>query len=116
MNNHINYIELPVTDMTRSKVFYNAAFGWNYEDYGPDYAAILDAGVDGGLDAQSNRKPSADGALVVLYHANVELALDNVQLAGGEITQPIFSFPGGRRFHFTDPNGNELAVWGPEKD
>jgi len=107
----INYIELPVTDIVASKAFYASAFGWSYVDYGPTYAAFEGAGIDGGLDAESDRKPSKDGALVVLYSDDLEATLAAVKDAGGEITVPIFTFPGGRRFHFSDPNGNELAVW-----
>ena len=107
----INYIELPVADMAASKAFYGTAFGWRFVDYGPDYAAFEGAGIDGGLDAGPGRKPAADGALVVLYAPDLEAALEAVQAAGGTITKPVFAFPGGRRFHFADPGGNELAIW-----
>ncbi len=107
----INYIELPVTDIAASKAFYTSAFGWSYVDYGPTYAAIQGAGIDGGLDAESDRKPSTSGALVVLYAKDLEAVLTAVEDADGMITVPIFTFPGGRRFHFNDPSGNELAVW-----
>jgi len=107
----INYIELPVTDLVASKDFYASAFGWTYVDYGPTYASFEGAGIDGGLDADSDRKPSNTGALVVLYAKDLEAAQASIEKAGGKITVPIFSFPGGRRFHFTDPSGNELAVW-----
>lgn len=107
----INYIELPVTDMAASKAFYASAFGWSYVDYGPTYASFEGAGIDGGMDAASDRKPSKNGALVVLHTKDLEVAQAAVEVAGGKITVPIFAFPGGRRFHFTDPSGNELAVW-----
>lgn len=107
----LNYIELPVTDMAASKAFYSAAFGWEYEDYGPTYAAFTNAGIDGGFDAASDRKPSTNGALVVLLSDDLEASHALVEQAGGTISVAIFDFPGGRRFHFTDPNGNELAVW-----
>ena len=107
----INYIELPVTDIEASKAFYASAFGWSFVDYGPAYAAFQGAGIDGGLNADSPRKPSTDGALIVLYARDLEAALGAVKAAGGAITRAVFSFPGGRRFHFTDPGGNELAVW-----
>lgn len=110
-HHHFNYIELPTTDMAAMKAFYRAAFGWEYVDYGPNYAAITGAGVDGGLDGEADRKPSDQGALVVLYSDNLEASQEAVKVAGGPITIPIFSFPGGRRFHFKDPSGNELAVW-----
>lgn len=94
------------------KAFYTAVFGWSYVDYGPKYAAITGAGVDGGFDADAGaRKPSNQGALVVLYSEDLEVTAEAVINAGGEITIPTFDFPGGRRFHFSDPSGNELAVW-----
>ena len=110
----INYIELPVTDLMASKAFYADAFGWTYVDYGPTYSSFEGAGIDGGLDGASDRKPSKDGALVVLHTKDLEATQKSVEAAGGIVTVPIFSFPGGRRFHFTDPSGNELAVWTTE--
>lgn len=107
----INYIELPVTDMAASKSFYSQAFGWEYIDYGPSYAAFTGAGIDGGFDGDTERKPSGNGALVVLLDNELEACLARVKAAGAEISIPIFDFPGGRRFHFTDPSGNDLAVW-----
>ncbi|MEE9273134.1 MAG: VOC family protein [Robiginitomaculum sp.] len=104
-------MELPVTDLAGSKAFYDAAFGWSFVDYGPTYAAFQGAGIDGGMDTASERKPSKTGALVVLRADDLEAAQDKVEKAGGVITVPVFSFPGGHRFHFTDPSGNELAVW-----
>lgn len=109
-NHSLNYIELPVIDMAASKTFYTVAFGWTYMDYGPTYAAFTNTGLDGGFDAASDRKPSKDGALVVIYATDLEASLESVKTAGGEISVPIFSFPGGRRFQFVDPSGNELAV------
>ena len=91
------------------KAFYSSVFGWDYVDYGPSYAAITGAGMDGGFDANAGtRKPSDQGALIVLYSDILEATLDAVKAAGGEITVPMFSFPGGRRFHFKDPSGNAL--------
>jgi len=111
-HHHFNYIELPTTDMAAMKAFYSAVFGWSYVDYGPSYAAISGAGMDGGFDGGAGaRKPSDQGALVVLYSDDMEASEKAVKAAKGEITTPIFSFPGGRRFHFKDPSGNELAVW-----
>lgn len=98
--------------MAAMKAFYTSVFGWDYVDYGPSYAAITGAGMDGGFDADAGaRGPSDQGALVVLYSDNLEASEQAVKAANGEITAPIFSFPGGRRFHFKDPSGNELAVW-----
>lgn len=103
----LDYIELPGGDLPASKAFYGAAFGWTFTDYGPEYAAF-DEGMDGGLDAQ------ADGVrtpLPILFARDLEAMLAKVEAAGGVIVKPIFAFPGGRRFHFRDPAGNELAVW-----
>lgn len=107
----INYNELPALDMKATKAFYGQAFGWTFVDYGPDYASFDNAGIDGGFDASGDRKPSREGSLIVLYAEDLEACLARIERAGGEIVVPIFSFPGGRRFHFLDPNGNELAVW-----
>ena len=94
------------------KVFYSDVFGWGYVDYGPSYAAITGAGMDGGFDANAGaRKPSDQGALIVLYSDDLDASEQAVKQVNGVITVPIFDFPGGRRFHFKDPNGNELAVW-----
>ena len=95
----INYLEIPSQDLDKTKAFFSHVFGWNFVDYGPDYMAIEDAGIDGGF----YRSP--------LYSEALESTLEQVKAAGGEIVKDIFSFPGGRRFHFTDPNGNEYAVW-----
>ena len=111
-HHHFNYIELPAVDIPAMKAFYTASFGWSYVDYGPNYAAITGAGIDGGFDGDAgDRKPSNQGALVILHSDDLEGSEQSVRAAGGKITVPIFSFPGGRRFHFTDPSGNELAVW-----
>jgi uncharacterized protein len=111
-NNSINYVELPARDIEATKQFFTAAFDWGFEDYGPDYVAITDATVDGGF-YRSELKSSvaAGGALVVLYSDALEEAQSRVENAGGSISTEIFSFPGGRRFHFIEPSGNELAVW-----
>ena len=96
-------------ELTATKAFYGAAFGWGFTDYGPEYASFDQAGLDGGFyadPAEAVAKP-----LVILYAADLEAMEAKVRAAGGTIVRPIFSFPGGRRFHFTDPSGNELAVW-----
>ncbi|MCB0644364.1 MAG: VOC family protein [Phaeodactylibacter sp.] len=108
-NNHINYVEFRAHDLEQTKQFYHQAFGWTFIDYGPDYTAFEKPGLDGGF--EKTTEPIRNGALVILYHDNLEDALDNVVKAGGRISKTIFSFPGGRRFHFLDPSGNELAVW-----
>lgn len=108
----INYIELPATDIEGTKRFFAQAFGWQFIDYGPDYAAISGAGLDGGFYKSTLRATTETGsALMVLYSKDLQTALSRVTGAGGKIVKPIFSFPGGRRFHFTDPSGNEYAVW-----
>ena len=106
----IDYIELHVSTVPGAKQFYSDAFGWDFQDWGPDYASFEHANVAGGLTSQDS---STSGApLVILYASKLEEALARVEKAGGKIVKPIFSFPGGRRFHFSDPAGNELAIWG----
>ncbi|KAB0573621.1 MULTISPECIES: VOC family protein [Brucella] len=105
----LDYLEMPAANgsLDTAKSFYARAFGWSFVDYGPTYSAFAE-GLDGGFDAdpQATSKP-----LPVLYSAKIEETLASVTEAGGTIVKPIFAFPGGRRFHFTDPAGNELAVW-----
>lgn len=111
-NGKINYVEMPSRDLEATKRFFAAAFGWSFVDYGPDYVAITNAGLDGGF-YRSDKIATTDtgSALVVLFSTNLETTLDNIKAAGGTIVKDIFAFPGGRRFHFCDPNGNEYAVW-----
>lgn len=108
-NGKLDYLELPAGNgaIDSVKAFYAGAFGWSFTDYGPSYSAF-DEGLDGGFDgsAASDVKP-----LPVLFSTDIEASLDAVREAGGTIVRPIFTFPGGRRFHFRDPAGNELAVW-----
>ena len=108
-DNHITYIEFTANDLEAVKRFYNACFNWKFTDYGPTYTAFSGSGVEGGF--ALTEEEIANGALVVLYHSNLETVRQKIVDAGGAITREIFSFPGGRRFHFTDPAGNELAVW-----
>lgn len=105
----IDYVELPVTDVTAAKRFYIEAFGWRFTDYGPDYTSFEDGRLAGGLTKRD--VVGRGGALIVIYAGDLEAMEARVRRAGGTIEKPIFSFPGGRRFHFTDPSGNELAVW-----
>ncbi|MGY6650215.1 VOC family protein [Wenyingzhuangia sp. IMCC45574] len=105
----INYIEFKAKDLAAVKVFYANAFGWTFMDYGPDYTAFSDSGLEGGF--EYSEEPIINGALVVLYHENLESILETVVKFGGQISKAIFSFPGGKRFHFIDPAGNELAIW-----
>jgi len=104
----IDYVELPGTDVAATKAFYTAAFGWAFTDYGPDYAAMSE-GLDGGFNGHADDRAAAP--LVILYAHDLEAMEAKVRAAGAEILRPIYSFPGGRRFHFRDPSGNELAVW-----
>lgn len=103
----VNYVEWQSHDLARSKAFFSAAFGWQFTDYGPDYAAFAE-GLDGGIETARD-EPHVP--LVVLKTDDLPAALDRVVAAGGEIVRPIFPFPGGRRFHFREPGGAELAVW-----
>ena len=115
MSNHekINYLELAAADIPKTKVFFEAAFGWSFVDYGPDYTAFeKSAGLDGGFyKADVSSVQEKGGALIVLYSENLETTQQKVINSGGVIVKDIFSFPGGRRFHFMEPSGNELAVW-----
>ncbi len=105
----IDYVELPATDMAAMKAFYGAAFGWTFEDWGTDYTAFSNAGLEGGF-RPADTAPPGGGALIILYADDLAAAEKAVIDAGGRITNR-HDFPGGRRFHFTDPSGNELAVW-----
>ena len=114
MNIHekINYVEFPSRDLEATKSFFSKALGWKFVDYGPEYSAFSDEGLDGGFFKSDQAASTENGsALIVLYSHNLEQTLDKIESAGGSILKPIFSFPGGRRFHFSDPNGNEYAVW-----
>ena len=102
----LNYVELTSADTARSCVFYDAAFGWRFTDFGPTYAATTEEATNLGLQAEGGAGPP----LPVIEVDDLESALDRVRTAGGTIVQPIFAFPGGRRFEFTDPDGNRLAV------
>ena len=105
----IDYIEMKVTDIERSKAFYGQAFAWTFKDYGPDYCEFGDGRLTGGFTTQGH--PSPGGPLIVLYADDIVAMQDRVESAGGQISKALFDFPGGRRFHFLDPDGYELAVW-----
>ena len=107
--NQIDYVELPASDMARTKEFYTAIFAWKFEDYGPAYSSFFDGRLAGGFTME--QPAPAKGLLLVLYARDLAVVQEKIQAAGGTIVKPTFSFPGGRRFHFADPNGNELAVW-----
>jgi predicted enzyme related to lactoylglutathione lyase len=108
-NNHIDYIEFRAKDLEAVKAFYQKCFQWEFTDYGPEYCSFEKSGVAGGF--QKSDESPCDGVLVVLYHSELETVLQSIREAGGKITKEIFAFPGGRRFHFRDPGGNQLAVW-----
>ncbi len=112
-NHKISYIEFPASDLAATKAFFNKAFGWEFQDYGPDYISFSGQGIDGGFFKSDLRARTSTGSvLVVLYSDNLENSLSQVKQCGGKIIRDIFTFPGGRRFHFTEPGGNELAIWG----
>ena len=114
MNEHekINYVEFPAKDIEATKAFFTAVFGWSFVDYGPEYTAFSNEGIDGGF-FKSNLtvSPENGSALIVFYSKTLEQTQSKIEKSGGSISKPIFAFPGGRRFHFQDPNGNEYAVW-----
>ena len=108
----IDYIEIPACDLPATKVFFSSLLGWKFEDYGPEYTTFNDGRLNGGFYLSGNKASVADGSvLVVLYSTALEETRDAVVSLGGSITKEIFTFPGGRRFHFTEPSGNEFAVW-----
>ena len=108
--NRIDYIELNVANIETSKSFYGKAFGWSFTDYGPEYCEFSDGRLKGGFTTTAPVSAKG-GPLIILFTAELEACQQKVEATGGKITNPIFSFPGGRRFHFNDPDGYELAVW-----
>jgi len=109
INNHIDYIEFKAKDLEITKNFYSTLFGWTFIDYGPTYCSFSESGIAGGF--EKTEDAITNGALIVLYHEDLETLIPAVIRAGGKLAKDIFPFPGGRRFHFKDPSGNELAVW-----
>lgn len=108
----INYVEFPAKDIPATKTFFTSVFGWSFEDFGPEYTAFSNAGLDGGFFQSDLVVSTSNGsALIVFYSQELEQTLAKIENAGGSVIKPTFSFPGGRRFHFGDPNGNEYAVW-----
>ncbi|HXI03481.1 MAG TPA: VOC family protein [Candidatus Saccharimonadales bacterium] len=105
----IDYVEFPASDIAGVKTFYAEIFGWKFTDYGPAYTSFTDGRLAGGFTTEA--RPGPRGALVVLYARDLESIKNEVTAHGGRIVREIFEFPGGRRFHFSDPSGNELAVW-----
>jgi len=115
--NQIDYIEFQAGDVPATKKFFEELFGWKFTDYGPDYSSFEDGRISGGF-ARADKRSTIDsgGLLVVFYHPDLEQTRKRVLELGGNITKDIFSFPGGRRFHFTEPSGNECAGWSEEKE
>ena len=114
MNKHekISYVEFPARNIGATKTFFTTVFDWSFTDYGPDYSAFSNQGLDGGFYTSDQVARAASGsALIVFYSADLEQTQAKIEKAAGTICKPIFDFPGGRRFHFTDPSGNEFAVW-----
>ena len=105
----IDYIEFPATDIAGTKTFYSSVFGWTFTDYGPNYTSFVDGRLSGGF--TTDAKVATGGVLIVLYASELSAIHGNVVKHGGRITKETYEFPGGKRFHFSDPNGNELAVW-----
>lgn len=105
----IDYLEIPAPDLAASKRFYAAVFGWEFKDWGPAYASFDDGRMRGGLSGDG--RPTVDGALLVAYAPDLKPVKERIVAAGGKILRDVYEFPGGRRFHFADPAGNQLAVW-----
>lgn len=112
MHPRIDYLELSACDITSSKAFLHAVFGWQFTDFGDDYSAFSTDSISGGLyRSQSVARVATGSVLVVFYSADLEVTRQRIIDANGTINKEIFTFPGGRRFHFLEPSGNELAVW-----
>lgn len=111
----IDYIEFSVGDIGRSRSFYGEAFGWSFKDYGPSYCEFSDGRLTGGFALGGEGNPGGrikgGGPLIILYAKDLAQTQRQIEQAGGKIVKPAYSFPGGRRFHFTDPDEYELAVW-----
>lgn len=114
MNQHekLNYVEFTSEDLNATKTFFTAVFGWEFVDYGPEYTAFSNQGLDGGFyKASACNRTDTGGALLVFYSSDIQSTLDKVVANGGSVVKETFDFPGGCRFHFTEPSGNEFAVW-----
>ena len=108
----IDYVEFPATDIEGTKNFFVKVFGWKFKDYGSDYTSFSNRGLNGGFYKSDQKATTGTGsALIVFFSNELEATQRKIENAGGQIIKPIFSFPGGRRFHFSDPSGNEYAVW-----
>jgi len=114
MNTHekLSYVEFPANNLAATKAFFTKAFAWSFVDYGEEYATFSNQGLDGGFyQSELASKTQNGGALLVFYSQKLEDTQTKVIEADGIIVKEIFSFPGGRRFHFIEPSGNEFAVW-----
>lgn len=111
-HHHINYLEFPAKNLPSLKAFYGTCFGWTFTEYGPNYLAFNDGMLDGGFTTENASVMASGVPLVILYSEALEKTKKTIVEHGGSIRKDIYSFPGGRRFHFADPDGNELAVWG----
>lgn len=107
--NRIDYVEIPVTDLEKARDFFSGLFGWSFQEWGDDYMSFNDGRLDGGF--RRAEEPAAAGVLLVFFSEDLEREVDRVQELGATVSEPIFPFPGGRRFHFVDPTGTEYAIW-----
>lgn len=106
----IDYVEIPVTDLKKAREFFSALFDWSFQEWGDDYMSFNDGRLEGGFRRAAEPAP-ATGVLIVFYSTDIDRDFDRVQELGATISEPIFPFPGGRRFHFVDPTGTEFAIW-----
>lgn len=110
--NQIDYVEIPVTDLNRAREFFSSMFGWSFQEWGDDYMSFNDGRLGGGF-RRSTEAAVSTGVLLIFFSDNLERDVDKVKALGAKVSQEIFAFPGGRRFHFIDPTGNEYAIWSP---
>ncbi len=109
---HISYVEYPCRNLGATKAFFKQVFGWEFIDYGEDYCSFFNQGLNGGFYRAGLNADTANGsALIVFYTEKLQDTMTRIEQAGGKIVKPVFEFPGGRRFHFTEPSGNEMGVW-----
>ncbi|MGL6261932.1 VOC family protein [Vibrio sp. WXL103] len=118
MNQHekLNYVEFGASDLAATKAFFSKVFAWEFIDYGAEYTAFSNQGLDGGIfKSDSCNQTETGGALLVFYSSSIEATQEKITSNGGKIIRPIFEFPGGCRFHFQEPSGNEFAVWSEQR-
>ena len=113
----MNYVEFPAARLLDTKAFFEQAFGWSFEDFGPDYCAFSGEGLDGGFYRSEMYSTTRNGAALIVFYSNdLSATQAKIEAAGGRIEKPVFEFPGGRRFHFSEPCGNEFAVWSDQTE